>query len=52
MQKFCKKEIPTHSEARKIVKQLKTNPEVCDGCKIKPCTYAIYLYGRPKDGTK
>lgn len=44
--KICTNKIPSHAEASKILQQLKTNPEVCDDCKIKPCTYALFLYGK------
>ena len=48
MKRLCKNKIPSHKEANKIPKQLKVNPEVCDDCNIKKCTYALYLYGNEK----
>lgn len=42
---ICKNTIPTHREAGRILKQLKTNPEVCEKCKIYPCTMAKYIFG-------
>lgn len=46
VKRICTSRFPTHAEARKILKQLKTNPEVCDECNIKPCTMALYLFGK------
>ena len=43
--RLCTKEIPSHEEASKIHKQLTINPEVCESCKIKPCTYGLYVFG-------
>lgn len=43
--RICNKAIPTHKKAGKILKQLKTHPEVCEKCKIKPCSFAVYIYG-------
>ena len=37
--------IPNHKEVRKILKQLKTNPEVCENCKIKSCVLVKYIWG-------
>lgn len=36
----------THKQGRKVFKQLKTNPEVCETCDIKPCVFAEYLWGK------
>lgn len=36
----------SHSIARKVHRQLLKNPEVCDGCNIRPCALAMYLYGK------
>ena len=47
IKKICQdNKFPTHEEARKIIKQLKTNPEVCEKCNIKPCKLANYLWGK------
>lgn len=49
MKRLCEKDkLPNHKEASKILKQLGVNPEVCDGCKIKPCIYGLYLWGTKK----
>jgi len=45
VKKLCANKMPTHKEAAKILKQLKSNPDVCEKCEIKPCTLAKYLYG-------
>lgn len=37
----------SHSKAREVVKQLKINPEICEGCNIKPCVLAVYIFGEP-----
>ena len=48
--RICKKEMKvTHAEGRAILHQLKRNPEVCENCKIKPCVFALYLYGDQND---
>jgi len=45
VKRLCKNGIiPNHSEAKKIIKQLKRNPEVCENCKIKPCVLGKYLW--------
>ena len=36
----------THKQARKVLKQLQINPEVCDSCDIKPCVFGSYMYGK------
>lgn len=44
--RICHKDMKvTHALGRKIHTQLKTNPEVCNNCKIIPCVFAKYLYG-------
>ena len=43
--RLCKNKIPTHQEAAGILKQIQKYPEVCDFCKIKPCTYGLYAFG-------
>ena len=49
MKRLCKKgKIPTHKEASGIHRQLSTNPEVCENCKIKPCVYGLYVWGDKK----
>ncbi len=45
MKKLCNDKIPTHKKASKILKQLKENPEVCETCGIKPCTFGKYVWG-------
>ena len=45
IKRICTNEKLDHSTARKVLKQLKTNPEVCENCKIKPCVFALYLWG-------
>ena len=42
----CTEKIPTHKQVEKILEQLKTNPEVCEGCPISECTFSIYLHGK------
>ena len=45
--KRCRKNHPlTHKEAAALLKLLKTNPEVCEGCDIKPCLLAGYIFGK------
>lgn len=52
MKRLCKKgKIPTHQEASEIHRQLSTNPEVCENCKINPCIYMQYVFG-PIRGTQ
>jgi len=47
-ERLCQKDkIPNHEDAAKILKHLKTNPVICDDCEIKPCVFALYLYGKP-----
>ncbi|KKN55612.1 hypothetical protein LCGC14_0580840 [marine sediment metagenome] len=46
VKRLCTNEMPTHKEASAIMKQLRVNPEVCDNCKIKPCTYGQYVFGK------
>ena len=48
IKRLCKKRVPTHSEASKILKQLERNPEVCETCKIRPCSFALYVWGYNK----
>ena len=43
--RICTSQKLDHSTARKVLKQLKTNPEVCEKCKIKPCIFTLYLWG-------
>jgi len=31
--------------AEEVIKQLKTNPEVCEKCTIKPCRLVMYVFG-------
>ena len=45
VKRICTNHSLTHSEAQKVLKQLKTNPEVCEECNIKPCVFAIYIWG-------
>ena len=46
VKRLCKKgKLPTYNEAHKIHHQLTVNPEVCETCKIKPCVYALYIWG-------
>jgi len=47
VKRICTDRIPNHSEARRALKQLKENPEICESCKIEPCTLAIYIWGKP-----
>ena len=45
IKRLCKKgKLPTHNEAAQILKQLGTNPEVCETCKIRPCVYGLYVF--------
>jgi len=49
VKRLCQKDkIPNHKEASEILKQLQTNPEVCDECVIKPCIFGLYIWG-PKE---
>lgn len=45
VKRICTKQKLDHFMAKKVIKQLKTNPEVCDECKIKPCVLMVYVYG-------
>lgn len=45
VKRICTSGNLSHLEARKVLNQLKTNPEVCDECDIKPCVLAKYLWG-------
>ncbi len=44
--RICTKNPLSHSEAAKVIKQLKRSPEVCDHCDIEPCVMAIYVFGK------
>lgn len=46
IKRICTSKPLDHSTARKVLKQLKTNPEVCEECRIKPCVFALYLWGK------
>lgn len=52
VKRICTKQKLDYPTARKVVNQLKTNPEVCDECKIKPCVLALYIYGIKKEVEK
>ena len=45
VKRLCTNKLPTHAEASQIGAQLKTNPEICEDCSIRPCTYSLYVYG-------
>lgn len=47
MKRVCNKNM-AYRDIPKAIKQLKTNPELCDNCKIAPCALAVILYGAPK----
>lgn len=44
VKRICTKQNLNHSKARKVHRQLQTNPEICDECDIKPCVFAKYMY--------
>lgn len=46
LKRICTNQPLTHSEARKVLKQLKINPEVCEKCDINPCVLAMYIWGK------
>ena len=46
VKRICTARIPNHSKARKALRQLKTNPEVCEECNIEPCTLALYIWSK------
>lgn len=46
VKRICTNRIPNHSEAREALEQLRTNPEVCEKCNIKPCVLAVYIFGK------
>lgn len=47
--RICQKGmVATHVIGAKILEQLKTNPEVCEGCDVKPCVFAVYLWGKER----
>lgn len=45
VKRICTNQMLSHSDARRVVRQLRTNPEVCDECDIKPCVLSLYVYG-------
>jgi len=44
--RICTQHKLSHSEAKKVFKQLRKHPEVCVGCRIRPCTFSTYLWGK------
>ncbi len=45
MRSLCTEEIPNWKQAAKISKQLNKNPEMCEKCQLKECTYALSIAG-------
>lgn len=46
VKRICTNQKMSHSQARKVLKQLKSNPEVCEECKINPCPLTLYVFGK------
>ncbi len=52
VKRICTYEKLDHATAGKVLIQLRTHPEVCNYCRIKPCVLAIYIWGTKEERRK